>query len=241
MRVNGERAAAELGARHVEDDPEPRHRRRVARRAPGRSDHRGPVPPDHRRHRWADRATVRAPAHPDYGNVLGWLRSLPDPVAVTYDPGPTTAWLGPGRAGIARLVMAPSTLQRPAGDRVKTDVRNARYLARLLHLGRDRRRRDSNEAARDLVRAPARPNPVPEGVLADRLAGLAPCRDTSLDVLPDRRPVEVRSPRHIASSGVTCRGRLGLPGAPDQVMAYGSELHGNDHQVRLGYWSSPLR
>jgi len=37
--------------------------------------------------------------------------------------------------GIDCLVAAPSMLQRPAGDRVKTDVRDARHLARLLHLG----------------------------------------------------------------------------------------------------------
>jgi transposase len=53
-------------------------------------------------------------------------------------------------------VAAPSKLQRPAGDRVKTDVRDARHLARLLHLGEivavtvpD----VETEAARDLVRA----------------------------------------------------------------------------------------
>jgi transposase len=59
-------------------------------------------------------------------------------------------------AGIECLVAAPSKLIRPAGDRVKTDKRDARHLARLLHLGEvvsvavptvDQ------EAARDLVRA----------------------------------------------------------------------------------------
>ena len=37
--------------------------------------------------------------------------------------------------GIDCLVAAPSKLQRPPGDRVKTDMRDARHLARLLHLG----------------------------------------------------------------------------------------------------------
>jgi len=37
-------------------------------------------------------------------------------------------------AGICCEVAAPSKLQRPAGDRVKTDTRDARHLARLLHL-----------------------------------------------------------------------------------------------------------
>ena len=33
------------------------------------------------------------------------------------------------------VVAAPSKLQRPPGDRVKTDARDAAHLARLLHLG----------------------------------------------------------------------------------------------------------
>jgi hypothetical protein len=33
------------------------------------------------------------------------------------------------------LVAAPSRLQRPSGDRVKTDARDALHLARLLKLG----------------------------------------------------------------------------------------------------------
>jgi transposase len=37
--------------------------------------------------------------------------------------------------GIECKVVAPSKLQRPAGDRVKTDARDALHLARLLHLG----------------------------------------------------------------------------------------------------------
>jgi len=51
---------------------------------------------------------------------------------------------------------APSKLQRPAGDRVKTDVRDARHLARLLHLGQIvdvAIPSVEQEAARDLVRA----------------------------------------------------------------------------------------
>jgi hypothetical protein len=48
---------------------------------------------------------------------------------------PGSGWPGTGRSGIECLVAAPSRLQRPSGDRVKTDVRDARHLARLLHLG----------------------------------------------------------------------------------------------------------
>jgi transposase len=95
---------------------------------------------------------------PDRGDVESWIRSLPGPVAVTYEAGPT----GFGLAryligqGVECLVAAPSRLQRPSGDRVKTDVRDARHLARLLHLGEIVAvavPSVEQEAARDLVRA----------------------------------------------------------------------------------------
>ena len=95
------------------------------------------------------------PAHHD---VLGWLRGLPGPVTVTYEAGPTGFGLARAlrSAGIECRVAAPSKLARPSGDRVKTDKRDARHLARLLHLD------DivevavpsvEQETARDLVRA----------------------------------------------------------------------------------------
>src|SRR6201987_1703473 len=59
-------------------------------------------------------------------------------------------------AGIDCQVAAPSKLQRPAGDRVKTDARDAAHLARLLHLGQIVEVTIppvAQEAARDLVRA----------------------------------------------------------------------------------------
>ena len=37
-------------------------------------------------------------------------------------------------AGIRCEVVAPSKLQRPSGDRVKTDAKDALHLARLLRL-----------------------------------------------------------------------------------------------------------
>ena len=52
--------------------------------------------------------------------------------------------------------MAPSKLQRPAGDRVKTDARDALHLARLLRLDEITSvaiPTVDQEAARDLVRA----------------------------------------------------------------------------------------
>jgi len=95
---------------------------------------------------------------PDHRDVLGWLRSLPAPVAVTYEAGPTGFGLARFLAGtgIRCLVAAPSKLQRRSDDRVKTDVRDARHLARLLHLGEIvavEVPTVEREAARDLVRA----------------------------------------------------------------------------------------
>ena len=78
---------------------------------------------------------------PDRGEILGWIRSLPGPVAVTYEAGPTGFGLARFLTGqgIDCQVAAPSRLQRPSGDRVKTDMRDARHLARLLHLTRSSR------------------------------------------------------------------------------------------------------
>lgn len=95
---------------------------------------------------------------PDPGEILDWLRSLPGRVAVTYEAGPTGFGLARFliAAGIMCLVAAPSKLIRPAGDRVKTDARDAALLARLLHLGEIVEvsiPTVTQEAARDLVRA----------------------------------------------------------------------------------------
>jgi transposase len=95
---------------------------------------------------------------PDYGEILDWISGLPAPVAVTYEAGPTGFGLARAllAAGIECVVAAPSKLQRPAGDRVKTDARDARHLARLLHLGEITAvtvPSVEQEAARDLVRA----------------------------------------------------------------------------------------
>jgi transposase len=90
--------------------------------------------------------------------VVDWVSGLGQPVRVVYEAGPTGFGLARDLegAGYPCLVVAPSKLQRPAGDRVKTDARDAEHLARLNLLdqitpvavpgvGR--------EAARDLVRA----------------------------------------------------------------------------------------
>jgi len=95
---------------------------------------------------------------PERGEILDWVRSLPGPVAVTYEAGPTGFGLARFllAAGVDCVVAAPSKLIRAAGDRVKTDVRDARHLTRLLHLGQIVAvtiPTVEQEAARDLVRA----------------------------------------------------------------------------------------
>jgi len=74
---------------------------------------------------------------PDPGEILSWVQSLPGPVRVAYEAGPTGFGLARflTAAGLECLVAAPSKLQRPSGDRVKTDARDALHLARLLKLG----------------------------------------------------------------------------------------------------------
>jgi transposase len=95
---------------------------------------------------------------PDSELVLAWVARLPGPVAVTYEAGPTGFGLARAfaAAGIRCEVVAPSKLERPPGDRVKTDRRDARRLARLLHIGEIGGIRIPTvveEDARDLVRA----------------------------------------------------------------------------------------
>ena len=90
--------------------------------------------------------------------VVDWLGSLPGPVAATYEAGPTGFGLyrAISAAGIRCEVAAPSKLTRPAGDRVKTDAKDALLLAQLLRVGQITAVRVptlTEEAARDLVRA----------------------------------------------------------------------------------------
>jgi transposase len=86
-----------------------------------------------------------------------WLETLPAPVRVAYEAGPTGYGLARvcAAAGIACTVAAPSRIPRAPGDRVKTDRRDAERLARLLRLGElvpVRVPEPFEEAARDLVR-----------------------------------------------------------------------------------------
>jgi transposase len=95
---------------------------------------------------------------PQVEQVVAWVLGLPGPVAVAYEAGPTGFALARAlrAAGVRCEVVAPSKMERPAGDRVKTDRRDARRLARLLRIGEVpviRVPSQAEEAARDLVRA----------------------------------------------------------------------------------------
>jgi transposase len=95
---------------------------------------------------------------PDHDDILRWVHGLPGPAAATYEAGPTGFGLYRALtgAGVRCEVAAPSKLQRPSGDRVKTDQRDALHLARLLRLDEVTSVTVPSldqEAARDLVRA----------------------------------------------------------------------------------------
>jgi transposase len=95
---------------------------------------------------------------PAHAEVLDWIGRLPGPCAVVYESGPTGFGLARAviAAGTRCEVAASSKLHRPAGDRVKTDARDAMHLARLLRLDEVTAVRipaAAEEAARDLVRA----------------------------------------------------------------------------------------
>jgi transposase len=101
---------------------------------------------------------IQAKLTPSYEHIRSWLADLPGPVAVAYEAGPTGFGLNRHltAAGFRCLVAAPSKLQKPSGDRVKTDAKDAVHLARLLRLDEITAvaiPSADQEAARDLVRA----------------------------------------------------------------------------------------
>jgi len=101
---------------------------------------------------------IQAKLSPSHEHIRSWIQGLPGPVAVTYEAGPTGFGLHRhlSAAGVRCLVAAPSKLQKPSGDRVKTDAKDAVHLARLLRLDEITTvtiPSANQEAARDLVRA----------------------------------------------------------------------------------------
>ncbi|HEY1281475.1 MAG TPA: IS110 family transposase [Acidimicrobiales bacterium] len=95
---------------------------------------------------------------PSHDHIRSWIEQFDGPVAVAYEAGPTGFGLyrALNAVGVRCVVAAPSKLQRPPGDRVKTDAKDAVHLARLLRLGEITAvtvPTVDQEAARDLVRA----------------------------------------------------------------------------------------
>ena len=92
------------------------------------------------------------------GQVVEFLTTLPGPVRAVYEAGPTG--FGLARAGVDRgldvRVVAAGKVPRAAGDRVKTDKRDAERLARLLAAGELRFAyvpSVADEQFRDVIRA----------------------------------------------------------------------------------------
>ena len=69
--------------------------------------------------------------------VVAWLRGLSAPVRACYEAGPTgfALYRAAAAAGLRVEVVAPSKTPRAAGERVKTDRKDAELLARLLLAG----------------------------------------------------------------------------------------------------------
>jgi transposase len=69
--------------------------------------------------------------------VVAWLAGLSAPVRAVYEAGPTGFGLyrDAREAGIGIEVVAPGKTARPAGDRVKSDRKDAELLARLAMAG----------------------------------------------------------------------------------------------------------
>jgi transposase len=90
--------------------------------------------------------------------VVMFCEQLPRPVRAAYEAGPTGYGLARelSKRVVECVVAAPSKIPRGAGDRVKTDRRDAEHLARLLWAGTLHSVRvpgPEEEALRDLVRA----------------------------------------------------------------------------------------
>ena len=95
---------------------------------------------------------------PKTAEIVKWAQALPGEVEVAYEAGPTGFGLARAliAAGMRCHVLAPSKMERPSGDRVKTDKRDCEWIARLVRLGELPVvviPSEGQEAARDLVRA----------------------------------------------------------------------------------------
>ncbi len=75
-------------------------------------------------------ATKTTRLTPSWEEVVAWVVALPGDRAVCYEAGPTGYGLARAfaNAGVRCVVAAPSKIVRPAGDRVKTDAKDALLL-----------------------------------------------------------------------------------------------------------------
>lgn len=94
----------------------------------------------------------------DPSAVADWVMSLEGPARCVYESGPTGFDLQRSLSalGVECCVGAVSKMLRPSGDRVKTDKRDAVFLARMLAVGNVVEvavPTPAMEAARDLARA----------------------------------------------------------------------------------------
>lgn len=90
-------------------------------------------------------------------DIVDWAGQFEPPVRATYETGPTGFALARAlnSGGLECVVAATSRMLRPSGERVKTDRRDARFLARMLSTGNIPPVRipdAEQEAAKDLVR-----------------------------------------------------------------------------------------
>jgi transposase len=74
---------------------------------------------------------------PGGGEVIAWLAALPQPLHACYEAGPTgfALYRAADQAGLRVDVVAPSKTPRAAGDRIKSDRKDAELLCRLLMAG----------------------------------------------------------------------------------------------------------
>ncbi|MCH4084479.1 MAG: IS110 family transposase [Olsenella sp.] len=80
---------------------------------------------------------VRASFGADPTAIAAWAASLPQPARAVYESGPTGFALKRSldALGLPTVVGAVTKMLRPSGDRVKTDRRDADFLARMLAVG----------------------------------------------------------------------------------------------------------
>jgi transposase len=91
-------------------------------------------------------------------DVIAWLKELPQPLRACYEAGPTGFALqrAAAEAELQVEVVAPSKTPRAAGERIKSDRKDAELLARLLLAGQLKTiavPSPALEAARHLCRA----------------------------------------------------------------------------------------